>query len=135
MAIRLIDPNATHPVTVEGTTFYVATLNNGQKIDLAEKIQHLKDGDEAFNELLRLVSQYVTRVEGFEDVETFDVLVNMASLESQQAVLGAVTEFNTLSGEQEKNSESSSGTPTLSPTGDGQGADTADRDDASTTDE
>jgi len=131
MAVKLIDPNATTSIEVEGTTFVIAQLNNGDKIALAQGVQGLADTDNAYNDLLRLVAKHIKRIEGFEGVEPYDVLANMASVESQQAIINAITNWATLTEDEAKNSESSSGTRIPSPTGDGQAVETVDRDDAS----
>jgi len=110
MAIRLIDPNATKEVVVEGTVFHVRQqIDNGGGYSLVAKCKTLQQTDDGFNDLLRIVARHVVKIDGING-DPADVLVNMKSIKSQQVIIDAVMEAVELTGAESKNSNSSSGT-------------------------
>jgi len=138
MALRLIEPGAVTPLVIDGTTFTIRQLTNGQKVALSKKMQGLQDSEQGYDDLLRLIAPHIAsidlggpdRVVGDDAIA--DILIRMASAKGQGEVIAAVMGESSLTEDEEKNSESSSDTPKAGPARESETAASASGESAST---
>lgn len=91
MPIRLIDPTQPTTIEVEGCVVKVKTLTTGQVKQLSLRIVDVKSTD--FDELMRLIAEFVIEFDGDTDPASIrEKLPRIANIESQMAILHAVTQ-------------------------------------------
>ena len=106
MPIRLIDENATTPVDIEGTIFHVKHLPWSGRQKFAKEMQDLVVAD-GLPCLVELLTGYVVKIEGFEDMPVKDVLDRSDGVFNP--IIACI--LNPLSESESKNSVSSPGSP------------------------
>lgn len=108
MPIRLIDENATTLVDIEGTIFHVKHLPWSGRQGFAKEMQELVVAD-GLPSLVELLTKYVVRIEGFEDMPVKDVL------DKTDGVFNTLIAriLNPLSEAEVKNSASSPDSPSM----------------------
>lgn len=107
--IRLIDTKATRAIEIEGTTFNIKNLTNGEKSTLAAQTQKIQETESGYNELLVSISLYVKSIDGFtatDDCTVADFIVRIESVKSQMELIAAIIESASLNEDELKNSDS-----------------------------
>lgn len=112
MPIRLIDENATTPVDIEGTIFHIKHLPWSGRQKFAKEMQGLVV-EEGLPCLVELLSGYVAKIEGFEDMPIKDVLDRTDGVFN--TLIARI--LNPLSETESKNSVSSPGSPSTNSAG------------------
>ena len=112
MPIRLIDENATTPVDIEGTIFHVKHLPWSGRQKFAKEMQGLVV-EEGLPCLVELLSEYVVKIEGFEDMPVKDVLDRTDGVFNM--LIARI--LNPLSEIESKNSASSPDSPSMNSAG------------------
>ena len=111
--LRLAQKGRTYDVPIklgdEETIFVLHAMNIGERQDMIETVQGLsaKDGELPFKVLIATLNERIVSIKGYdEDVTT--TLYKMEFIDDLMEITKQIIEFAGLTGDQEKNSPSSS---------------------------
>lgn len=112
MSLRLVNKERTYPVNVDGTIFHIISLSVGEKEDLCNSIRNVGPEDGAFDRLLDIITPILVSIDGYEGETVRNVLSRLEFIEDCRVLVQAIIEHCSLSGDERKNSLSSSEQPT-----------------------
>ena len=110
MPLRLVNKNRSHPIEAAGTTFHIISMSVGEKESLINDIRTIGPENGAFDRLLDVLIPAITSIEGYEGTPR-EVLTELEQLADLRAIIQAVIAHCALTGEEAKNSSSSSERP------------------------
>lgn len=124
MPIRLINPEATKTIDVDGTKIEFRALNGAERLQVSLLFKANADGTMTgnFGAIAKVIAPAIKSIEGFEDKNPLYVLTNLSESEHLGQIFGEIYAYSQLSGDEIKNSGSSSDTPASSPAGDAKSA-------------
>lgn len=114
--LRLVDPKATHIVTILDTDFRMRSLSVREKFKTIEALRTLQASVSSYDEIIEILCSAIYAISGSENVK--DILNQVESLDDILGIINGVVEYCSFKEEEAKNSDSSSDTSTPEPTGD-----------------
>ncbi|KKM60616.1 hypothetical protein LCGC14_1540070 [marine sediment metagenome] len=106
MALRVVNPQATHAVNICDTTFRVKSMSVNQRTKILFELAQVKPTADVFGTFAKILSKLIVSIDGVEkSVEEF-IRDDLEYEDDVKSIITGITNYFTLNKEQVKNSDS-----------------------------
>lgn len=110
--LRLANPSGVHVATLtiagEGVRFGLRPLSVGKRMELLQKVQNTNLSIDSYYDVIDAIAEVIVWIDGYPGRQPAELMRQMESPYDVNEIIQGVLSFNALSGEEQKNSDSSS---------------------------